>query len=99
MDWQPGQPPMMGGHRIAERVAELERQLAELKKAVAVSPGRVVIQSPGTINIEAAGTMDLSASLLRLPGGARPIVRVGDNAVGAMGPVPITGPGNPLVLG
>ena len=116
MNWQPGrQPPMMGGHRIAERVAALEKELADLKKAVAVSATGIVIKSPGSISIEAAsnaqiragasldldagGTADLRGSLVRLNGGGAPIARVGDIATGVGGPAPITGPGNPTVMG
>ena len=122
MNWQPGKQPIMGGHRIAERLADLERQVAELKKAIQISPAEIVIKSQGGVKIEAmtgvtlkattgvdieaaAGTVikaaniKLDASLLTLPGGTRPIVRVGDLTAGGPGAGTITGPGNPTVLG
>jgi hypothetical protein len=98
MNWQPGQQPIMGGHRIEQRLADLERQLAELKKAIEVKPGEIVIKSQGTLKIEGAAVR-IDAGMLTLPGGSRPIVRIGDTVMA--GPVPgnITGPGNPQVLG
>jgi len=107
MNWQPGQQPIMGGHRIEQRLAELERQLAELKKAIQISPAEIVIKSQGAVRIEArseaqikaAATVRIDAAMLTLPGGSRPIVRLGDMVMA--GPVPgtVTGPGNPQVLG
>ena len=122
MNWQPGKQPIMGGQRIAERLADLERQVAELKKAIQISPAEIVIKSQGGVKIESmtgvtikaatgvdieasaetvikAANIRLDSSTLMLPGGSRPIVRVGDLTAGGPGAGTITGPGNPQVLG
>jgi hypothetical protein len=106
MNWQPGQQPIMGGHRIEQRLADLERQLAELKKAIQISPAEIVIKSQGAVRIEAqaearikAATAKIDAALLILPGGSKPIARLGDVVTGIPPAANITGPGNPQVLG
>jgi len=88
----------MGGHRIEQRLADLERQLAELKKVVQITPGEVVIKAQAGLKIEGTA-VKIEAAMLTLPGGSRPIVRIGDVAAGGPGAATITGPGNPQVLG
>ncbi len=60
MSWQPGNAPMMGGHRITERVAELEKQLEEMKKYIIIGMGgsTIEIKSGGTLKLTGATGID-----------------------------------------
>lgn len=89
-------------HASEEKIRELEARVKSLESIfqnLAQTEGGVHsnlrIASLGTLTLMSPVVDATWTSLLKLPGGAAPIARVGDTVVDGK----IVGPGNPKVLG